>query len=153
MLRTVTTSFSPPHPASINSHHLTGNIRTRPSRQPNHDTLEIPRSPPSAHGDAFQDAPRAILIRNQRGIHIRLDISRRDSIDIDALGGPFVGERFGELRDAAFGSGVGGDGESALEREEGGDVYYAASVSVAVWGQRGGEHVCSHVTAELEDSC
>ena len=56
---------------------------------------------------------------------------------------PFVAERFGELAEGALGGGVGGDGEAALEGEEGAKVDDLASAE--------GHHVSAGSLAEEPD--
>jgi hypothetical protein len=47
---------------------------------------------------------------------------RASVLEVDAAWCPLVGERLGELGDAAFAGCVGGDADAALEAEEAGDV-------------------------------
>ena len=50
------------------------------------------------------------------------EVAGGDGVDLNVLGGPLVGEGFGELGYSAFGGGVSGDSDAALEAEERGDV-------------------------------
>jgi hypothetical protein len=58
---------------------------------------------------------------------------------------PFVAERFGQLSDGAFGGGVGGDGEAALEGEEGAEVDDFAATE--------GDHVLTGRLAQQPHRC
>lgn len=98
------------------------NIPTALPRQKHNRPLEILRNPPSPRRDPLVNPPLPSLIPQQRLIHLRLDVPRRNRIHRDALGRPLVGERLCELGDGALGGGVGGDGEASLEGEERGEV-------------------------------
>ena len=88
-------------------------------------------------------------IRQQRLVHVRRDIPRRDGIHGDAPRGPLVGERLGQLAHGALGGGVGRDGQAALEGEEGGEVDDGAA-STGEGGNGEGEDVGGEGAGEGE---
>lgn len=128
---------------------MSRNIRTRLTCEKDHAPLEVLRVTPPPSGYPFADAPQPPFVRQERRVHLRLDIPRSDRVDRDPLRGPLVGQRFCQLCHRAFGRGVGGDGESTLEREQAGKVDDASS---AAGGGRGfeGEHMGADVAAERE---
>jgi len=73
------------------------------------------------------------------------EVAGGDGVDLNAFGGPLVGECFGELGYAAFGSCVGGDTDASLEAEERGDVDDLA-------GGFAGDDVSADELGELEDA-
>ena len=75
---------------------------------------------PAGGGDAGEDGGVAGFVGAEGGGVVGGDVAGGDGVDVDAFAGPFVGEGFGERGDAAFGGGVSGDGDAALEGEEGG---------------------------------
>ena len=80
----------------------------------------------------------------RRGV-VGLHVAGRDRVDVDAVRRPFVGERLGELRDAALGRGVAGHGDAALEREQRRDVDDLAAAAAV-------EHVAAGGAAQPEDA-
>lgn len=125
-------------------------VRTRSTGKVHRGTLEILGRAPTPRGNPRTDASQTLGVVEQGRVHLRLDIPRGNGVDGDALAGPLVGEALCELADGSFGSGVGGDGEAALEGEEGGKVDDAAAAA----GDGGGgevEHVGADVAAEGED--
>lgn len=126
------------------------NIRSRSTRQINRRPLEILGRPPLPRRNPRRDALQPLRVRQQRLIHIRLDVPRRNGVDGDALGRPLVGEALGQLSDGALGRRVGGDGEAALEGQEGGEVDDAASAACDGGGFEV-EHVGADVAADGED--
>jgi len=102
------------------------NIPTTPTRQINHTALEILWGSPPTRGNPLTYTLQPFLILQQRLVHICRDISRCNSIHCYAFGGPFIGEGLCELCDSTFGGSVGWDGESALEGEQGCEVYDGA---------------------------
>ena len=60
------------------------------------------RRTPTAGRYALQDGLVSIRVVAQRFRIVGADITRRDGIDVDALGGPLVGKRHGQLADAAL---------------------------------------------------
>ena len=54
----------------------------------------------------------------QRDRVVGSDVTRRDGVHLHAVRGPFVGQRFGELADAALGRGISGHRDAALKRQQ-----------------------------------
>lgn len=141
----------PTHPSSVHHHNVPTKIRARPTRQEHNRALEVLRCSPASCRNSLADILQALFICQQRRVHIRLDVARRNSIYGYALGRPFVCQGFGELRNGTFGGRVGWDRESTLEGEEGAEVYDgAAAASDGRYGE--GEHVRANVATEGEGS-
>lgn len=96
---------------------MPADIATRSARQIHGCPLEVVRRPPAPRGDACADAGQAFRIAEQGRVHFRLDVSRGDGVDRDALACPLVGEALGDLADGTFGRGVRGHRQAALEGE------------------------------------
>lgn len=129
---------------------MAAHITTRPACQIHSCTLEILGGPPSPRRNPRTDRRLPLLVRQQRLVHFRGDVPRRNAIHGDALARPLVGEGLAHLADGALGGRVGGDEEPALEGQEGGEVDDAAAAA----GDGGGlerEHVGADVAAERED--
>lgn len=125
-------------------------IPTRLARQVHRRTLKVLGRPPSARGDSRTDARQPLRVIQQRRVHVRLNVSRRNGVDRDALGRPFVGKRLCDLAYGALGRGVGGDCEAALEGEQRREVDDAAATA-GDGGDGEGEHLAAKVAAERED--
>ncbi len=97
---------------------------------------------PAGGGDTLEDLAVAGLVGLESFGVGRREVAGGDGVDLDALGGPLVGERLGELGDATFGGRVGGNADASLEAEEGGYVYDLAVAS--------GDHVAGGQLRELE---
>lgn len=141
---------SPAHPAAVDNEHMAADVCAGSTGQVHGRTFKVLGRAPAAGGDAGADAGEALRVAEQGRVHLRLNIAGRDGVDGDALAGPLVGEALGDLADGALGGGVGGDGETALEGEEGGKVDDAAAAA-----RHGGgletEHVGADVAAERKD--
>lgn len=129
---------------------MPANIPAPPPRQKHDRPLEVLGNPPPPRRDPLVDPPPPPLVPQQRLVHLRLDVPRRHRIDRDALGRPLVGEGLCELGDGALGGGVGGDGEAALEGEEGGEVDDCAAAG-GDGVRREGEYVGGEVAGQGED--
>jgi hypothetical protein len=99
---------------------------------------------PATGGNAIEDLTGALGIVLQGLGVVGGEVAGGDGVDVDAAGGPLVGEGLGELADAAFGRGIGRDVDASLEGEQRGDVDdFAAAL---------GEHVAAGVLGEAEDT-
>lgn len=125
-------------------------ISTRLARQIHRRSLKVLGRPPSARGNSRADARQPLRIIQQRRVHVRLNVSRRNGVDRDALGRPLIGKRLCDLAHGALGRGVGGDCEAALEGEQRGEVDDAAATA-GDGGDGEGEHFAAKVAAERED--
>lgn len=140
----------PAHPPTVNSKNFSTNIATRPARQEHNTALEVIRATPSSGRDSRQDALRPLLIIDQRRVHLSRDIARCNGVDADALRGPLVAQRLGELCNTALASGVGRHCQAALEAKQRCNVDDRASTAVRVCFS--GKHVRANLTTECEDS-
>lgn len=125
-------------------------ISTRLARQIHRRSLKVLGRPPSARGNSRADACQPLRVIQQRRVHVRLNVSRRNGVDRDALGRPLIGKRLCHLTHGALGRGVGGDCEAALEGEQRGEVDDAAATA-GDGGDGEGEHLAAKVAAERED--
>lgn len=135
------------HPSSINNDNLTTDISTGPTRQPYHRPLEVFRLAPSSGRNPFENLSRAGLILDQRLIHSRLDISRRDRIDIDPLACPLVAQSLGQLRDATLRARICRHCQSALETDQARHIDDRPSLR-----SHARQHVRTEVTTQREDA-
>src|SRR5271157_1096743 len=134
---------SPRHPTAIDHQHMAVQIIAGGGSQENGNAGEILGSTPAAGGDAVEDGAAAGGIGAQSGGIVGGHIAGSDGVDVDALGGPFIGERLGQLGDCAFGGGIGRDQDAALEGQQRSDVdNFAAALC---------EHVAAGQLAEAED--
>ena len=108
----------PAHPAAVHGEDGAGDV-VRGSRGEEQGCAgEVFGLTPATGRDALEDLAAARLVRLQ-GLGVAGGkVAGCDGVDLDALGGPFVGERLGELSDAAFAGRVGRDADAALEGEE-----------------------------------
>lgn len=88
---------------------------------------QVVRQAPAAGRDAFQDLAAANRIIHQGFVHVGIDITWRDAIDVNAQRRPFIGQRFGELGDGSFAARISRDFQTALERRQRSDVYNLAA--------------------------
>lgn len=113
-------------------------------------TLEVVRRAPDSSRNTSGNAGEALGVSKQGLVHICGDVTRGDSVDGNALSGPFVGEALGQLANGALGGSIGGHGEAALEGQQRGKVDDAAATA----GDGGGfetEHVGADIAAEGKD--
>lgn len=140
----------PAHPATINRQNMTANIRTRFTSKVHRRPLEILRRTPSSRRNTRANASQTLRVIQQRSIHLRLNVPRRNSVDSNTLGRPLIGKALGHLADCALGSSVRGHREATLETEQRAKVDDATAA--AGDGRRfEGEHVGAYVAAEGED--
>lgn len=111
-------SYLPAHPSAVNSEHLTADISARPTGEVYHAALEVVRTAPPTRRNTRQDAFRTLLVVDQRRIHFRRDVTRRNGIDTNALGCPLVAKRLGQLRNTALARRVRRNGQAALEAQQ-----------------------------------
>ena len=110
------------HPAAVYGEDGSGDVVAGGGAEEEGGSGEVLGLAPAGGGDAFEDLAVAGLV-GLEGFGVGGgEVAGGDGVDLDAFGGPLVGEGLGELGDAAFGGGVGGDADAALEAEEGGDV-------------------------------
>ena len=128
---------------------MPSHIRTAPAREIHHSALEILRLPPPPSRYPLTDTRKPIRIIKQRGVHLRRDIPRRDSIGRDTAGAPTIREALGELAHGALARRVGGDVEPALERQQGREVDHAAAAARRRRRLQP-QHVRPHVPAQRE---
>src|SRR3989441_12114388 len=110
------------HPAAVHHQNVAVNIVARRGAEKDSRAGQIAGLAPPADGDALENLAAALRVVAQRRRIVRGHIARRDGVDVDALGCPLVRERLGELRHASFGRGVSGHQNSALKREQRGNV-------------------------------
>jgi hypothetical protein len=145
-----TTTALPPHPSAINSNHLTTNIRTRRTRQKNYHALEIPRIPPPTGRYPSQNTLRTLLILQQRLIHIRRYIPRRNRINTNSLTRPLITQRLSQLPYPTLGRRIRRHRDAALERQQRRDIDDSAATAQGQRRRRR-EHVRADVPAQRED--
>ncbi len=63
-----------------------------------------------------------LRVGSERDVEIGIHIARGDGVDIDALAGPLVAQRFGQSCDSMFARGIGWYGNAALDRQQRGYV-------------------------------
>lgn len=139
----------PAHPATINSQDVTADIGTRLAGQIHGGALKVIRRTPSPGGDSRADAGQSLRVVEQRRVHLRLNVARRNRIHRDALGRPLVGKALGHLTHGALGRGVRRHGETALEAEQRAKVDDAAAAA-GDWRGFEAEDVRANVPAERE---
>ena len=138
------------HPAAVDGEDGAGDVVAGGGGEEEGGAGEVVGLAPAAGGDAFEDLAVAGFV-GLEGFGVGGgEVAGRDGVDLDAFGGPLVGEGLGELGDAAFGGGVGGDADAALEGEQGGDVDDLAGGGGA--GGAAGDHVAGGELRELEDA-
>src|ERR1700683_167879 len=99
---------------------------------------------PASGWDALQNLSCAFGILLERFGIVGVHVPRRNRIDVDALRGPFIGEGLGELANAAFGRSVRRHHDTALKREQRGDVNDFAAPAL--------EHVPPRVLRKTKDT-
>ena len=103
---------------------------------------EVLRLPPAGGWDALEDLAIAGFV-GLEGFGVGgAEVAGSYGVDLNAFGRPLVGESLGELGNATFAGGVGGDADASLEAEKGGDVDDFAVPA--------GNHVASGELGELE---
>src|SRR5579862_307055 len=100
-------------PAAIDDEDVAIDVIRCGRREEHGRTREIGRRAPPAGGNAFADLPRARVVGPQLRRVVRDHVAGRDRVDVDAAARPLVGERLGELRDAALRGRITGDGDAA----------------------------------------
>jgi hypothetical protein len=133
------------HPTAVDREDRAGDVVACRGAEEEGCSGEVGGLAPATGGDAFEDLAVAGLV-GLEGFGVGGgDVAGSDGVDLNAFGGPLVGEGLGELGDAALGSCVGRDADAALEAEEAGDVDdLAASFS--------GHDVSGDELGELEDA-
>lgn len=143
------TQLLPPHPPTINSQRMPTQIRASPTRQKHHGALEILGRSPAARRNPLTNALQPLGVIQQRLVHVRRNIPRRDTVDGDAARRPLVGKRLCHLRHAALAGRVRRHGDAALERQQAAKVDNRPDAAGgAVRRQR--QHVRGHVAAQRE---
>jgi len=104
----------------------------------------ILRRAPAGGGDALEDLAGAVGIVLENLGEVGGHVAGGNGIDLNAVGGPLVGEGLGELGDATLGGGISGDGDAALKAEQGSDVDDFAEAL--------GEHEAAGALAETKDT-
>lgn len=141
----------PAHPATVHGNEFSRDVATGTASQKDDHALEVLRLAPSSGRDPSHDAGIAVGIVDQRNIHVGINVSGSNGVDIDALGHPLVGERLGQLADAALGGCIGGDSNAALESEERGDVDNVTATAGGELGFVTRQQIGAEFTAEHED--
>ena len=77
---------------------------------------------PAAGGNAFEDLTGTFGVALEGFGIVGVHIAGRDGIDVDALGGPLIGECLSKLADATLGCSVRGNQNATLKGEQRGDV-------------------------------
>src|SRR5215213_2600911 len=131
------------HPAAVHDEDVAVDVVARRRGEEDGRAREVLRLAPAGGRDAFEYLSVARLVPLQRRRVVGAHVAGRDGVDVDAPGRPLVGERLRELRHAALRRRVGGDGQSALEGEEGGDVDDLAAPAL--------DHVAPGQLREAED--
>lgn len=124
-------------------------IRARLRSQKHRRSLEILRRAPSPSRNPLTDTPQPLRVVQQRLIHIRGNIPRRNTVDRNAPRSPLIRKRLGHLRHPALTRRIRRHRNSALEREQTAKVDDAAlAAQHRVLRQL--EHVRGDVAAERE---
>lgn len=143
------------HPSSIDDDAITTDIVTSFARKEHDHALKVIRATPSLMRDAVHDLLRPYWVGDKCVVHLGSDVTRCNRIHVDALGSPFVAERFAQTQHAMFGGGIGGHGESSLETQETGDVDDLSTATRAIldgWVcATDFEHVLAEITRESKD--
>lgn len=137
------------HPATIDSKNLSTNIATRPARQKHNTALEIVRAAPASRRNSRQNALSPLLIIDERSVHLRRNVTRRNSIDSNTLRRPLIAQRLGQLRNTALARCVRRNRQTTLETQERCNVDNGTSAAVGVWLTS--KHVRADFAAEGED--
>jgi hypothetical protein len=137
------------HPAAVHGENSAGDVIAGRRAEVEGGAGDVFGLAPACGGDALEDLAVAGLV-GPEGLGVGSgEVAGCDGVDLDAFGGPLVGERLGELSDAAFAGGVGGYANAALKAEEGGDVDDFAAVCADAAAR---DHVTGRELGELEDA-
>jgi hypothetical protein len=137
------------HPAAVHGEDSAGDVVAGGRTEVEGGAGDVFGLAPAGGGDALEDLAVAGFV-GLEGLGIGgCEVAGCDGVDLDAFGGPLVGERLGELGDAAFAGGVGGYANASLKAEEGGDVddFAAACAKAAAR-----DHVAGRELGELKDA-
>src|SRR5215208_4597606 len=103
------------HPAAVDAEDVAVDVVARGRGEEDGRARQVRRLAPAPGGDAFEYLPVTRLVLLQRGRVVGAHVAGRDGVDTDAFGRPLVGERLGQLRDAALRRRVGRHRQAALE--------------------------------------
>ena len=131
-------------PAAVDGHDVAGEVVARVGGEEDDGAFEVGGFAPAVGGDALEDFEGALGVGLEGGGVVGAHVAGGDGVDLDAVGGPFVGEGFGELADGALAGGVSGNRDAAEKREQGGDVDDFAGAA--------GDHVLAGGAAGDEDA-
>lgn len=108
----------PSHPTSVNADDFSRDIATCLTSQEHNHTLKVVGAAPSPCRNSSHYTCVTIRIIDQSRVHIRCDVSGRDSVHVNALGDPLIRECLGQLGNTSLGSCVGRDSDATLEWQE-----------------------------------
>lgn len=137
------------HPATVDSKNFSTNIAARPARQKHNTALEVIRAAPTSCRNSRQNALSPLLIIDERSVHLRRNVARRNSIDSNALRRPLIAQRLGQLRNTALARCVRRNRQTTLETQERCNIDNGTSAAVGVW--LASKHVRADFAAEGED--
>ena len=127
---------------AIDDEQLATNVLTSATGKKDSRACKVLWVAPTTGGDTGGDLLGADGVGEEGLVHVRGDVAGDDGIDVDVVGGPLVCEGLDELSDAALCACIRGDGEAALESQEGGEEN---NLALAVR-----EHMCACCTGEEE---
>lgn len=127
---------------AIDDEQLATNVLTSATGKKDSRACKVLWVAPTTGGDTGGDLLGADGVGEEGLVHVRGDVAGDDGIDVDVVGGPLVCEGLDELSDAALCACIRGDGEAALESQEGGEEN---NLALAVR-----EHMCACGTGEEE---
>lgn len=93
-------------------------IATRPTGKVHRRPLKVLWAPPSSGRDPGVNTRQPLRIIQQRRVHLRLNVPRRNGIHRDAPGSPLIRKALGKLPNSALGGRVRGNSQPALKRQQ-----------------------------------
>lgn len=141
----------PAHPTPIDRQHLPTDVLTRIPCQEHDRTLEVLWLAPSTRRYPLENLPRPRLIPNECLIHVCIDVTRCDRVDLDPFARPLVAQCLCQLRHSALGCCVRRDSNAALERKK--RCYVDDIASCACCGCLFGQEIGPKVPTQCENRC
>src|SRR3989440_12712815 len=79
------------------------------------------RRAPATSRNTLADLTLALRVGSERDVEIGIHVARGDGVDVDALAGPLVAQRFGQSCDSMFARGIGWYCNAGLDKQKRGD--------------------------------
>ena len=137
------------HPAAIYGENSAGDVIAGGRTEVEGGACDVFRLAPASGGDALEDLAIAGFV-GLEGLGVCSgEVAGCDGVDLDAFGGPLVGEGLGELGNSSFAGGVSGYANASLKAEEGGDIDDFAAVCAEAATR---DHVACGELGELKDA-